>query len=93
MADHEEEILNHLKKPDYTSADIAKAYNLFPYDQATRKLDNKNKIVHPVYVPEMFADAIVELVIQSTVEMKTAQLVDATAWVPKQMRRNFKKIQ
>ena len=93
MADHEEEIPVHLKTVDYTNADIAKAHTLFPYDQAIRKLDNKYKIVHPVYVPDMFADAIVELATQTTAEMKTAQLVDATAWVPKQMRRLLKKIQ
>ena len=93
MADHEEEILRHLKTLDYTNADIAKAYTLLPYHQAIRKLDNTNKIVKPVYVSEMFGDAIVELATQTTAEMKTAQLVDATAWASKQMRRNFKKIQ
>ena len=46
-----------------------------------------------MYVPEIFADAIVELAIQTIAEMKTVQLVDATAWAPKQMRRNFRKIQ
>ena len=61
MADHEEEILIHLKTLDYTNADIAKAYTLFPYHQAIHKLDNKNKIRPPVYVPEMFADVIVAL--------------------------------
>jgi hypothetical protein len=39
MADHEEEILRHLKTLDYTNADIAKAHTLFPYHQAIRKLD------------------------------------------------------
>ena len=93
MTGHEEKVLVHLKTVDYTNADIAKACTLFPYHQAIHKLDNKNKIAKPVYVPEMFADAIVELAIQTTAGMKTAQLVDATAWAPKQMRRSFKKIQ
>ena len=64
-----------------------------PRHQAIRKLDNKNKLTARQYVPEMFADVIVALATQTTAEDKTAQLVDASAWVPKQMRLNFKKIQ
>ena len=93
MADHEEEILVHLKALDYTNADIAKAYTLFPYHQAIHKLDNKNKLTARQYVQEMLADVIVALATQTTAEDKTAKLVDATAWVPKQMRLDFKKIQ
>ena len=55
MADHEEEILRHLKTDDYINADIAKAYTLFPYDVAIHELDDKQNIVHPVYVPDMLA--------------------------------------
>ena len=73
MADHEKEILNHLSTLDYTDPDIAKAYTLFPYHQAIHKLDNKNKIVQPMFVSEMFADVIVALATQTTAEDKTAQ--------------------
>ena len=94
MADHEEEILDHLSTPDYTDPDVAKAYTLFPYNQAIQTLVNNNKIAQdPVFVSGMFADVIVALATQTTSEDKTAQLVDATAWVPKQMRLTFKKIQ
>ena len=44
-------------------------------------------------MPDMFADVIVALATQTTADDKTAEFVDATAWVPKQMRLNFKKIQ
>ena len=66
---------------------------MLPYNQTTHTLDNQNKIVQPVYVPDMFADVIVALATQTAADDKTAQFVDATAWVPKQMRLNFKKIQ
>ena len=73
MADHEEEILNHLKALDSTDHDIAKACTLFPYHQAIHKLDNKNKLTEHQFVPEMFADVIVALATQTTAEDKTAQ--------------------
>ena len=92
MADHDEVILNHLNTLDYTDPHVAKAYTLFPYNQAIHKLDNNNKIVQPVLVSEMFADVIVALATQTTAEDKTAQIVDAAAWVPRQMRLNFKRI-
>ena len=41
----------------------------------------------------MFADVIVALATQTTADEKTAQFVDAAAWVPKQMRLNYKSIQ
>ena len=67
---------------------------MLPYNQTIHTLDGlQSKIAKPVYVPGMFADVIVALATQTTAEDKTAQLVDATAWVPKQMRLNFKKIQ
>ena len=57
MADHEEEILNHLNTLDHTDPDIiAKAYTLFPYHHAIHKLHTENKIVQPVFVSEIFAD-------------------------------------
>ena len=90
MADHDEVILNHLNTLDYTDPHVAKAYTLFPYNQAIRKLDNNIKMAQ--FVSEMFADVIVALATQTTAENKTAQFVDATAWVPKQMRLNFKMI-
>ena len=66
MADHEEEILNHLKTLDYTDPDIGKAYTLFPYHQAIHKLDNKNELTAHQFVPEMFADVIVALATHSS---------------------------
>ena len=88
MADHEEEILNHLKTLDYGNADVAKACTLFPYNQTIHTLDDEDKIRKPVHVPAMFADVIVALATQTTADDKTAQFVGATAWVPKQMRLN-----
>ena len=55
MADHEEEILLHLKTVDYTNADSAKAYTWFPYDLANYDLNDEQHIILPVHVPEMFA--------------------------------------
>ena len=93
MADHEEEILLHLKTVDYTTADSAKAHTFLPYDLTIHDLDDEQHIAHPVHVPEMFAYAVVELTTQTTAEGgPTAQLTDATAWVPKQMRRLFEHI-
>ena len=93
IGDHEEEILRQLKTVDYTNADIAKAYTLFPYDLAIHELDDQQNITHPVHVLDMFAYAVVELTTQTTAEGgPSAQLTDATAWVPQQMRRHFKKI-
>ena len=92
MTDHEEEILNHLTTLDYDNADVAKAYTLLPINQAIHTLDEE-KIQTPVYVPVMFADVFVAMSTQTTADDKTAQLKDATAWVPKQMRLNYKKTQ
>ena len=90
MTDHEEEILQHLTTLDYGNADVAKAYTLLPINQAIHTLDEEN-IEKPVYVPAMFADVFVAMSTQTTADDKTAQLKDATAWVPKQMRLNYKK--
>ena len=38
MADHEDDILNHLKTLDYGNADVAKACTLLPYNQTIRTL-------------------------------------------------------
>ena len=51
---------------------FAKAYNLFPYNQTIHTLDGQNKIVKPVYVPDIFADVIVALATQTTADDKTA---------------------
>ena len=56
-------------------------------------LDDEGKIRKPVHVPDMFADVIVALATQTTADDKTAQFLDATAWVPRQMRLNYKKMQ
>ena len=93
MTDHEEEILKHLTTLDYDNADVAKAYTLLPINQAIRTLNDEEKIQTPVYVPVMFADVFVAMATQTTADDKTAQLKDATAWVPKQMRLNYKKMQ
>ena len=51
------------------------------------------QIVQPVHVPHTSVYAIGELTTFTTAEGgTTAQLTDATAWVPKQMRRLFKQI-
>ena len=52
MTDHEEEILSHLTQLDYDNADIAKAYQFLPINQAVHKLGEEN-IETPVYVPAM----------------------------------------
>ena len=78
MADHQEEILNHLSTLDYTDLDIAKACTLLPYHQASHKLDNESKIAQPAFVSEMFTDVIVALAMQTTAEDKTVQLVGPT---------------
>ena len=90
MADHEEEILLHFKTLDYGNADVAKAHTL---PSSIHALDAEDKIQKPVYVPGMFAGVLVAMVTQTTADDKTAKLKDATAWVPKQMRLNFKRIQ
>ena len=47
----------------------------------------------PVYVPHTIAYAIIELItLTSAKGGPTAQLADATAWVPKHMRKVFKQI-
>ena len=81
----------HLETLDLTNADIAKAFTLV--GNPIRKLDDNGNFVHPVHVPHMFAYAIGELTTMATAEGgPTAQLTDATAWVPKQMRRLFEHI-
>ena len=90
MTDHEEEILQHLTQLDYDNADVAKAYQFLPINQAVHKLDEEN-IETPVYVPAMFADVIVAMSTETTADDSLAQLKDATAWVPKQMRLMYKK--
>jgi hypothetical protein len=82
MTDHEEEILKHLTTLDYDDADVAKAYKLLPINQAVHTLD-EDKIEQPVYVPAMFADVFVAMSTQTTADDKSAQLKEATAWVPK----------
>ena len=89
MADHEEEILAHHATLDWNDADIAKAYTLIA--DPIHELDHQGHIAHLVYVPHMIAYAIGELITYTTAEGgPTAQLVEATAWVPKHMRRLFK---
>ena len=66
---------------------------MLPYNQTIYTHDNQNKIIQPVYVPGMFAGVLVAMVTQTTADDKTAKLKDATAWVPKQMRLNSKRIQ
>ena len=89
MTDHEEEILSHLTQLDYDNADIAKAYQFLPINQAVHKLDEEN-IETPVYVPAMFADVLIAMSTETTADNSLAQLKDATAWVPKQMRLMYK---
>ena len=69
MTDHEEEILQHLTTLDYGNADVAKAYNLLPINQAIHTLDEEN-IEKPVYVPAMFADLFVAMSTQTTADDK-----------------------
>ena len=91
MAEHEEEILNHIAKLNWNVPDVAQAYTLVaaPF----HGLDNQGHIAKPVYVPNMIAYAIVELITHTAVEGgPTAQLVDVTAWVPKCTRRLLKQI-
>ena len=89
MTDHEEEILSHLTQLDYDNAAIAKAYQFLPINQAVHKLDEEN-IETPVYVPAMFADVLIAMSTETTADNSLAQLKDATAWVPKQMRLMYK---
>ena len=61
-----------------------------PVAEPFHRPDKQGHIVEPVDVPHMLAYAIVELVTYTTATAEggpTAQLVDATAWVPKLMRR------
>ena len=89
MTDHEEEILSHLTQLDYDDAAIAKAYQFLPINQAIHKLVDEN-IETPVYVPAMFADVLIAMSTETTADNSLAQLKDATAWVPKQMRLMYK---
>ena len=89
MTDHEEEILSHLSNLDYDDDAIAKAYQILPLNQAIHKLVDEN-IETPVYVPAMFADVLIAMSTETTADNSLAQLKDATAWVPKQMRLMYK---
>ena len=89
MTDHEEEILSHLTKLDYDNAAIAKAYQFLPINQAIHQLVDEN-IQKEVYVPAMFADVLIAMSTETTADNSLAQLKDATAWVPKQMRLMYK---
>ena len=89
MTDHEEEILSHLSKLDPDDDAIAKAYQILPLNQAIHKLVDEN-IETPVYVPAMFADVLIAMSTETTADNSLAQLKDATAWVPKQMRLMYK---
>ena len=89
MTDHEEEILSHLTNLDYNDDAIAKAYQILPLNQAIHKLVDEN-IETPVYVPAMFADVLIAMSTETTADNSLAQLKDATAWVPKQMRLMYK---
>jgi len=94
MSDHEEEILVHLNAHvDYGNPDVAKAYTLLPLCQAIHKLKDDNKIQDDVYVPAMMADVILSLIALTTADLNTAQLKDKTAWLPKQVRLLYNKIQ
>ena len=91
LADHEEEILDHHETLDWNNAGVAKAYTLVA--NPIHELDDNGHIVHPVHVPHMIAYMTGELTTLTTAERgATAQLTDAAAWVPKQMRRLFKQI-
>ena len=89
MTDHEEEILSHLSNLDYDDAAIAKAYQFLPPNQAIHKLVDEY-IQENVYVPAMFADVLIAMSTETTADNSLAQLKDATAWVPKQMRLMYK---
>ena len=89
MTDHEEEILSHLSKLDPDDDAIAKAYQILPLNQAIHKLVDEN-IQEGVYVPAMFADVLIAMSTETTADNSLAQLKDATAWVPKQMRLMYK---
>ena len=75
MADHEEEILLHLKTLGRTNADIAKAYTLFPENQTIHELDGDGHIVQPTHVPDMYANAVGELTTIATAEGERAVLL------------------
>ena len=89
MTDHEEEILSHLSNLDYEDAAIAKAYQFLPPNQAIHKLVDEY-IQENVYVPAMFADVLIAMSTETTADNSLAQLKDATAWVPKQIRLMYK---
>jgi len=89
MTDHEEEILSHLSNLDYDDDAIAKAYQILPLNQAIHKLVNEY-IQETIYVPAMFADVLIAMSTETTADNSLAQLKDATAWVPKQMRLMYK---
>ena len=94
MSDHEEEILVHLNaNVDYSNPDVAKAYTLLPLCHAIHKLKDDNTIQDDVYVPAMMADVILSLIALTTADLNTAQLKHNTAWLPKQVRLLYNKIQ